>query len=260
MTLLYIFIQFIRTWLLQDELISHLNNIQNIPDYEINIAHYRLLTEKMIDPSINIDQLLIEIESITEAIQVIALIENKPPNISHIRTFFYTPGWWNQYQPYQYNHSQTSYYQTKHAFLSQLLITKKGDCTSLPLLITIIATSLNLPTYFTTLPDHNVIQFESNHGPIIFETTSNQLFYPDQFLTKFYPSLPKKSLHNNIKNNSNTRIVGDSLNTYLIYLISKKQYKQATSIANIMVKLSPNNPIGWNNLNLISIKQKATKQ
>ena len=260
MVLLLICLQFIRTWLLQDQLISQLDNLQNIPDYELNIAHYRLLTEKMIDSTINIDQVLLTIQSITQTIQIIALTQNSQPNISHIRTFFYTPGWWNQYQPYKYNHNQTSNYQTKHALLSQLLITKMGDCTSIPLLITIIAKSLHIPVYFTTLPDHNIIQIQTKIGPIVFETTSNQLFHPNQFLAKFYPLLPKKILPNNIINNTNKRIIGDALNTYLIHLISTKQYKLATSIATIMVKLSPNNSIGWKNLNLISIKQRGKHQ
>lgn len=155
---------------------NRLKAILEQPENSIDFARVKLTIDKMVDPSINIKSNLKKIDAIVMTIKSM-LVANATSmdKMLAIKKYLYEAGAWNNYQPYQYDFNDpTGTTQIKNKLLPTYLVTKKGNCVSMPLLFIVLGQRLGIDVTASTAPKHVLVKYtDSDTGKSYnLETTS----------------------------------------------------------------------------------------
>ncbi len=141
------------------------------PDDQIDLARAKLTIDKMVDPSIDVEATLKQIDAMVVAIQAMpGLAADK---LEALRQYIYEPGPWNEGRPFQYDLDDPLGRQIKNKLLPTYLASRKGNCVSMPLLFIVLGQRLGLNVTASTAPTHILVKFKSDEfGWINLEATS----------------------------------------------------------------------------------------
>lgn len=151
------------------------------PEGSIDLASAKVAIDRMIDPSIDPDATLREVDqwAAKARARFPAGASNKVKMNLLISTL-YEPGPWNDHRPFGYDYTDPFGQDVKKGLLSHYFATRKGQCVIMPIAFLVIGQRLGLPLTMTTAPYHLIVKYgdEEQGQWTNFEATS-ALFHPD---------------------------------------------------------------------------------
>lgn len=145
------------------------------PESSMDLAVVKLTIDKMIDPSIDISANLKKIDSIV--VQILAMAGRNPSSnakLLALKRYLYEKGPWNGNEPYQYDFADPRGTKINNKLLSTYLVTRKGNCVSMPFLFVVLGQRLGLDVSASTAPEHYFVKYTDPDAGVTYnlETTS----------------------------------------------------------------------------------------
>jgi len=220
------------------------------PDLEIDIATVQFTIDKLIDPSVDINENQKEIDRIVSKLHLLA--DGKQPGLDEIKHYLYKQGPWNDFESYRYNHETAFSYTAQSASLSRYLATKRGDCVSMPLLVYILGRRLGWYFSMSSAPDHTFVRVKTTSGTYCFEATGKGTLYTEKDYQALF-KLNKQAQENKIYfQDLSNKEVGSKLLTQLVYFYTiRNEFKKALRACNLAIKYYPKNAAALNNKSAI---------
>ncbi|MFZ2726505.1 MAG: transglutaminase family protein [Methylococcaceae bacterium] len=154
------------------------------PENTIDFTRVKFSIDKMVDSSIDIESNLKKIDAIVMTIKsMLTANATSMDKMLAIKKYLYQAGAWNNYQPYQYDFNDPKGTLVKNKLLSTYLVTKKGNCVSMPLLFIALGQRLGIDVTASTAPTHILVKYtDSETGQTYnLETTSGANFSRDEW-------------------------------------------------------------------------------
>lgn len=130
------------------------------PDNKIDFAKAKFTFDKLVDPKVDINAHLKEIDRIVAAVQVMAGPHaTSRQKLIAIRKYIYEGGGWNGHKPYQYDLTDPLGKKLTNKLLSTYLFTRRGNCISMPVLFVILADRLGLRVTLSLAPFHVFVKY-----------------------------------------------------------------------------------------------------
>ena len=161
---------------------QYIKTLLKQPESSIDFTQIKLSIDKLVDPSIDVESNLKKIDSIVMTIKsMLPANATSMDKMLTIKKYLYEAGIWNNYQPYQYDFNDPKGTLVKNKLLSTYLVTKKGNCVSMPLLFIVLGQRLGIDVTASTAPTHVLVKYtDSKTGQTYnLETTSGANFSRD---------------------------------------------------------------------------------
>jgi len=146
------------------------------PESSIDFARVKLSIDKMVDPTTDIKANIKKIDAIVNQIKsMLPANATSTDKMLAIKKYLYEAGVWNNYVPYQYDFDDpTGTTKIKDKLLPTYLVTKKGNCVSMPVLFIVLGQRLGIDVTASTAPKHVLVKYtDSDTGKSYnLETTS----------------------------------------------------------------------------------------
>jgi len=159
----------------------------SLPDEELDYAEAKLAFDRAVDPSIDADAVLAELDSMAAAARDLAgPSPDGNAKLNALRKLIYQSGPWNGHRPFSYDHGGFKALQCK--LLSNYLETRLGNCVSMPVLFLILADRIGLNVALSMAPRHLFVRYRDGAGPWInLEATGTALPARDEWYRQTLP-------------------------------------------------------------------------
>lgn len=212
------------------------------PDHQIDLAVARLVIEKEAYLGTNINESLQQID------KIIVTIRNMPEygdtsleKMGTVLRYIYTPGPWNNYTAYQYDLDDPfGKINPAGKSIANYLSTKKGNCVSMPLLVTILGQRLGVNINLSIAPHHAFARYTDENNVVTnIEATSGTLLTDKKYITAF--EISPEAIRQGIYLQDLTK---KETIAFMLYEVGKMhmlkgQYEKAHYIADLMLKYHP---------------------
>ena len=145
------------------------------PESKMDLGRIKLTIDKMIDPTINIDAGLKQIDRIVAQIQAMpGQGRSSKGKVQALKKYLYENGPWNDYQAYSYDLDDPLAKKIRNKLLPTYLESKKGNCVTMPLLFVILGQRLGIDVTISTAPLHLFVKYTDSETGATYnlETTS----------------------------------------------------------------------------------------
>ena len=146
------------------------------PSPDIDFARTRFQIENVIDPTIDVDARVAQIDEIIKIIEgMLEPLASSIQKIEAIKKYIYQSGEWNGFNPYQYDlDDPLGTKDPTNQLVSNYLDDRKGNCVSMPLLFLMLADRMGLDVALAQAPLHVFVKFTDDARGIThnLETTS----------------------------------------------------------------------------------------
>ncbi len=213
------------------------------PSYDIDLARTKIMIDKFIDPSIDVEQSLNDLTRMAQTVR-----SASTPNMTAIdkmmslRAYLYEGGYWNQFKPFHYDFADPLGINLHSQLLPTYLRTKKGNCVSMPFLFVILAEKLGLDVTVATAPLHVFVKFKDPQTGQTFnlETTNGAKIESDSFYNEVMP-MTDTAIHNGVylKPLSKKETVVVMTLVLSEYFVKQKQWQNAIDITTLILKHYP---------------------
>lgn len=130
------------------------------PDAAIDFTAAKLTTDRLIDPTIDVDAVKRELDKLAHAIASRTPAGLSPrERMDILLSTLYTAGAWNDQHPFTYDLDDPLGRDLNNKLLSTYLRTRKGNCVSMPILVAILGQKLGLTVTLSTAPSHTLVKF-----------------------------------------------------------------------------------------------------
>ncbi len=214
------------------------------PVNEMDLARIKLTIDKMIDPAIDVDAGLKQIDSM--AMQVRAMLRGVPSDnekLHALRTYLYEKGSWNSYQPYGYDFDDPLGKSIRNKLLTQYLSSKKGNCVTMPLLFVMLGQRLGLDVTISTVPLHLFVKYTDRVSGTTFnlETTSGAHPARDAWIRQQNPMTDTAIVNGLYMQKLSKREVAAEMATLITtYLLQTAAYEKVIALSDVILKHYPN--------------------
>ena len=114
----------------------------------------------MIDPFLDVEANLKKINVIVNQIKsMLDANATSTDKMLAIKKYLYEAGTWNNYQPYQYDFNDPKGIKVSNKLLPTYLVTKQGNCVSMPLLFIVLGQRLGIDVTASTAPKHVLVKY-----------------------------------------------------------------------------------------------------
>jgi len=132
---------------------------------EPDLARAKLEIDRLIDPSIDVDAHIAELDRMAAAVrQMVPANATDWEKMHALRTFIYEPGPWNDRKPFAYDHDDPWGQEITNKLLPDYLKDRRGNCVSMPLLLIFLAERLDLDVAAASAPLHIFVKFTDGNG------------------------------------------------------------------------------------------------
>lgn len=131
----------------------------------LDFARVKIEVDRMIDPSIDVDAQLAQIDQMVATIRTML-----PPNatswdkVKTIRRYIYQPGAWNGGNAFSYDHDDPYGLDVRNKLLSDYIQDRRGNCITMPFLFIILGQRLGLDVTPAMAPLHVFVKFTDDQG------------------------------------------------------------------------------------------------
>ena len=131
----------------------------------VDFAEVMVAVERIINPRLDGDAMLAEIERMAGHIQT-AIPSNAGEwnKVDAIRQYIYEPGYWNDNRAYAYDLDDPYGLVFENRLLSDYLADRRGNCVTMPLLFIAIGQRLGLDMRPALAPQHVLVRFTTRNG------------------------------------------------------------------------------------------------
>lgn len=132
---------------------------------DFDFARLKIEVGRMIDPSINVDAQLSQIDQMVATIRTML-----PPNatswdkVETIRRYIYQAGAWNDGRAFSYDHDDPYGLDVRNKLLSGYIQDRRGNCITMPFLFIILGQRLGLDVTPAMAPLHVFVKFTDDQG------------------------------------------------------------------------------------------------
>jgi regulator of sirC expression with transglutaminase-like and TPR domain len=153
---------------------KRLRAILKQPEQEIDLARTKLTIDKLINPTIDVDANLKKIDALVTEIKTMpGFGASSTSKMLALKRYIYEPGEWNNFKPYQYDLDDPLGTKLSNKLLSNYMLSKKGNCVTMPLMFVILGQRLGIDVTAATAPLHILVKFRDETGAWYnLETTS----------------------------------------------------------------------------------------
>jgi hypothetical protein len=151
-----------------------IRDVLAMPPDKVDLAKAELSFEKLIDPSINTDILLGQVALMAQSVRIMAGPHaSGADRLAALKTRIYQPGPWNDFKPYSYDFTDRYGVDYTHALVSRYLVTRQGNCVSMPFLFVMLGDRLGLKMTLAMATRHIFVKYTDDSGRTVnLETTS----------------------------------------------------------------------------------------
>lgn len=131
----------------------------------LDFARVKTEVDRMIDPSIDVDAQLAQIDQMVATIRTML-----PPNatswdkVETIRRYIYQAGAWNDGRAFSYDHDDPYGLDVRNKLLSDYIQDRRGNCITMPFLFIILGQRLGLDVTPAMAPLHVFVKFTDDQG------------------------------------------------------------------------------------------------
>jgi regulator of sirC expression with transglutaminase-like and TPR domain len=222
--------------------LQSVREILNQPDEKIDLAYAKLVTDKMIDPSIDIPANIEKLDDMVADIQ--RLLQRKPLSktdmMMTLLTYIYDKGFWNNNQIFEYDLDDPYGKDIKTKLLPHYLDTHKGNCVSMPMLLVILAQKLGIDMVLVRAPTHLFTHFTNESGKVFnVEGISKGTISDQRYLKEYY--ITDDAVKNGIylQSLSRKQMVAEMLETVAEYYAKQDKYDGVMVITNLILEYDP---------------------
>ncbi len=151
-----------------------IRSVLSLPEEELDFARIKLSFDKIVDPSIDVEKSLSDLNNRTEIIRdMVDGPATSAQKIAAVRRYIYESGSWNDNRAFSYDHQDPLGRNIQNKLIPTYLRTRRGNCVSMPYLFLIFADRLGVDVTTSTAPLHVFVKYTNKVGHVInLETTS----------------------------------------------------------------------------------------
>ena len=214
------------------------------PENRIDFAMSKFAIDKVIDPSLNVSAVLVQLNQMTERIKAMAGSgASAIQKLAAVRTYIYVAGEWNGNRPFAYDMSDPLGTNLNNKLLKTYIVTRRGNCVSMPILFAILADRLGVHVAVSTAPLHVVLKYidDSSGKGFNIETTSGGLPARDAWLRQNFP-MTDAAIRNGVylKTLSKREALAVFAQLILEHDMQTRQYRSLIDVAERILKAYPN--------------------
>jgi regulator of sirC expression with transglutaminase-like and TPR domain len=229
---------------------SHFDQAQQLkvileqPENDIDFARVKLTIDKMVDPSIDVEANVRKIDAIVKTIKTMLVADaTSMDKMLAIKKYLYEEGAWNDYLPYRYDFDDPRGAKVINKLLPTYLVTKKGNCTSMPLLFIVLGQRLGIDVTASTAPKHLLVKYtDSGTGQTYnLEATSGANFSRDVWYQQTM-NITNEALANRIylQKLSKRETVAVMATVLAESYLDKQEYEKAMMISEMVLRYFKN--------------------
>ncbi len=219
-------------------------DVLKLPEEQINLAIAKLVIDKMVDPSIDVNKYLEKLDDmIVEINKMLGPRTKSMDKMLSVKTFLFDAGMWNNNQPFVYDLSDPLGRMLENKLLSNFIKTKKGNCISMPFLFLILGKKMGIDVVASTAPLHIFIRFKDDFTGDVWnvETTNGgnparNVWYVQQF------QISEKAIRNGVylKDLTKKETISLMLMEVEQFYVENHEYENALVICDLALKYYPN--------------------
>jgi regulator of sirC expression with transglutaminase-like and TPR domain len=159
------------------------------PEADIDLAKAKLAIDRMIDPSIDVDRTLSQLDAMASGLRsLLPAGASKRLTMDALRYHMYQASPWNGNRPFTYDLDDPFGVNVRNKLLTTYLATRKGNCVSMPLLFLILGQKLGVDVTAAAAPNHVFVKYRDDEGKFFnLETTSGAGFTRDEWMRQQFP-------------------------------------------------------------------------
>lgn len=209
------------------------------PEAQVDFAQAKFAVDLLIDPKQQTAKTLRQIDAWMERIKArLPANASRREKLDVLISTLYTPGSWNNYQPFQYDLDDPLGKNHSTKLLATYLSTRKGNCISMPIFFIILGQKLGLPVTLATAPEHAMVKYLDESGQWLnVEATYGGFKYDSSYEREF--SITAKATENDIylRPLSRRESVTVMMSTLMEHYRSTKQHERQIAVANLALKV-----------------------
>ncbi len=223
--------------------ISSVKRLLEKPETESDLAEIKLTIDRMIDPSVEVDRTLAQLDVMGKAL--LSLLPNDAPSrlkLDALRYHLHQPSPWNNNQPFQYDLADPFGRVIRNKLLITYLATRKGNCVSMPLLFVILGEKLGIDVTIAQAPNHLFVKYREADGTYYnIETTSGAGFTRDVWMRKSFPAMSDEGIAQGtyMRPLSKRETAAIAAGTLIEYLYENSQYDQCIELSKVLRQYNP---------------------
>jgi regulator of sirC expression with transglutaminase-like and TPR domain len=225
--------------------IQILTNLIAQPEEQINLPRSKLIIDKLVDPSVDVEVTMARLNQMVAKIEAFAgNSASEDQKIAAIRTYLYKPGPWNDNKAFSYNMNDPLGTYIPSKLLSNYLDNRLGNCVSMPFLFIALADKMGLNVTASTAPHHVFVKYTNERGKTInLETTSGANPARDAWIRKNMP-MTDLAVQNGLylKTLSKRETLVVMAMTFVEHLMQEGRYGSVLDVSPMLVAHAPNNP------------------
>jgi regulator of sirC expression with transglutaminase-like and TPR domain len=211
-------------------------------DEQTDLAKTKLLIDKMVDPTVNVDTALQRIDSMIATIRAMPDYgAGNGERLAALQRYIYEAGPWNDNHAFRYDLDDPQGHEIKNKLLTTYIASKKGNCVTMPLLFVILGQRLGLTVTVSTAPKHLLVKFKSDeYGWINLEATSGANPARDVWIRQQNP-MTDKAITNGVylQPLTKTETVAEMATVVAENYFHQKEYEKAITIVDVILEYYP---------------------
>jgi regulator of sirC expression with transglutaminase-like and TPR domain len=208
----------------------------------IDLVKAKLAIDKMIDPKIDVESNQRQLDSMVAQIRLLPEFgDSSTAKLLALKKYVYEPGPWNGHRAFEYDLQDPLGTRMTNKLLPTYLVTRKGNCVTMPLLVVLLGQRLGIDVTVATAPKHILVKWKNEAGAWInLEATSGTNPARDVWIRQQMP-MTDEALANGIYMQPLTRTetLAVIANTLAEHYLAKEEYEKSIAIADIVLERYP---------------------
>lgn len=217
--------------------------VLSVPDEELSYLDAQLAYDKIIDPSVDASKVASQINLLVIEVKALAgASPNDVDKLKAVRQVIYDAGKWNNNHPFAYAQDDPFGINVNNKLLSSYLVSRRGNCVSMPILHLVIAEKLGLNVHLSTAPLHMFVRYTNptNGRSLNIEPTSGGYPARDNWYRQKLP-ISEHAITRGLYLRTLTKreSIAHMATTVLQYLMDHDRLKEAVSVSEIILENYP---------------------
>jgi regulator of sirC expression with transglutaminase-like and TPR domain len=217
-------------------------SVLSLPDDQLDYGRAKLAFDRIVDPSVDADAALAEIDRLAGTASALAGPHASPAaRLSALRRVIYESGAWNGGRPFAYDHADPLGQNVRNKLISTYLATRRGNCVSMPILFLIVGERMGLNLGLSTAPLHIFLRYSGETGrEINLEATSGALPARTIWYRRNLP-MTERAIESGLYMRTLTRreAAAHMASTVVDFLMSEGRFQEAIVVAETILQHHP---------------------
>lgn len=220
--------------------LAQIRSILTRPSEEIDLARTKLTVDKLVNPAIDIDATIRQIDAMVAKIRAMPELGATPTSKAiALQRFIYAAGAWNDNRPFEYDLDDPLGANPHNKLLTTYLSSRKGNCVTMPFLFIILGQRLGIDVTASTAPNHLLVKFRNELGIWInLEATSGANPAREVWIRQQSPTITDRAMENGIYLQPLTKKETAAVMAGLLaeHYFKREQYQRAIAAADLLLE------------------------